>query len=113
MLRVVYAGLLVLIPLSSALFAQSVCPDSPPPYGLLRQDEDYRYLSNPTCRQDSWDHLKYVPLGSNRDRFITIGGEMREWYEGFRNAIWGLGTQDDNGYAPLCSRQNRGGNQDR
>jgi hypothetical protein len=66
-------------------------------YGLLRQDEDYRYLSNLTCRQDFWDR-KYVPLGSNENRFITVGGEVREWYEGFRNASWGLGTQDDNGY---------------
>jgi hypothetical protein len=98
MLRVDYAVLLALVPLSSALSAQLVCPDSPPPYGLLRQDEDYRYLSNPTCRQDIWDHLKYVPLGSNEDRSITVGGEVREWYEGFRNASWGLGTQDDNGY---------------
>jgi Alginate export len=98
MLRIAYAVLLALMPLSSALSAQSACPDSPPPYGLLRQDEDYRYLSNPTCRQDIWDHLKYVPLGSNEDRFITVGGEVREWCEGFRNASWGLGTQDDNGY---------------
>src|SRR6202140_2019737 len=98
MLRVAYAVLLALMPLSSPLSAQSVCPDSPPPYGLLRQDEDYRYLSNTTCRQDIWDHLKYLPLGSNEDRFITVGGEVRQWYEGFRNASWGLGTQDDNGY---------------
>jgi len=98
MLRVAYAVLLALMPLSSALSAQSVCPDRPPPYGLLRQDEDYRYLSKPTCRQDIWDHLKYVPLGSNEHRFITVGGEVREWYEGFRYANWGLGTQDDKGY---------------
>ncbi len=98
MLRVACTALLVLLPLSSAIFAQSVCPDSSQPFGLLRQGEDYRYLSNPTCRRDFWDHLKYVPLGSNEGRFITIGGEVREWYEGFHNASWGLGTQDDNGY---------------
>src|SRR5712671_1233443 len=87
-------GLSVLLPLSSRIFAQSTCPNSPPPYGLLRQDEDYRYLSNPTCRHDNWDRLKYVPLGASEDRYLTFGGEIREWYEGFRNASWGLGTQD-------------------
>jgi len=92
------AGLSVLLPLSSRIFAQSTCPNSPPPYGLLRQDEDYRYLSNPTCRHDYWDRLKYVPLGANEDRYLTFGGEIREWYEGFRNASWGLGTQDHDGY---------------
>src|SRR6266849_6725017 len=72
MVGVACAGLSVLLPLSSRIFAQSTCPNSPPPYGLLRQDEDYRYL--------------------------TFGGEIREWYEGFRNASWGLGTQDHDGY---------------
>src|SRR5712671_140279 len=88
------AGLRVLLSLSSRTFAQSACPGNPHPYTLLRQDEDYRYLSNPTCRHDNWDRLKYVPLGASEDRYLTFGGEIREWYEGFRNASWGLGTQD-------------------
>ncbi|HEY1401437.1 MAG TPA: hypothetical protein VF953_07590, partial [Terriglobales bacterium] len=71
MIRFLFAGLYVLLPLCSSVFAQSVCPDIPPPYGLLRQDEDYRYLSNPACGQEYWDRLKYVPLGSNEDRFLT------------------------------------------
>jgi len=41
MIRFLFAGLYVLLPLCSSVFAQSVCPDIPPPYGLLRQDEDY------------------------------------------------------------------------
>src|SRR5260370_5585813 len=92
------AGLSVLLPLSSRVFAQSPCPDNPQPYALLRQDEAYLYLGNPTCWQDDWDRLKYVPLARNEDRYLTFGGEIREWYEGFRNASWGVGTQDDNGY---------------
>src|SRR5882724_2687027 len=92
------AGLCVLLSLSSRIFAQSPCPATPQPYTLLRQDEDYRYLRNPTCRHDDWDGLKYIPLGANEDRYLTLGGEIREWYEGFRNASWGLGTQDHNGY---------------
>ncbi|HEY9226619.1 MAG TPA: alginate export family protein [Gemmatimonadaceae bacterium] len=44
------------------------------------------------------DALKYVRLGSNDARYLTIGGEAREWYEGFHNALWGIGPQDDNGY---------------
>ncbi|HEY4381441.1 MAG TPA: alginate export family protein [Acidobacteriaceae bacterium] len=98
MLRVAYVVLLAQMSLSGILFAQAICPVRPPPYGLLRQDEDYRFLRNPTCRRDNWDRFKYVPLGSNEDRFITVGGEVREWYEGFDNAIWGLGSQDDSGY---------------
>jgi hypothetical protein len=90
--------LLVLgFPRGITLQAQSKCPD-PPKYELLRQDEDYSYLRNDACKLDRWDFLKYVRLGSSDDSFLTVGGEAREWYQGFRNANWGLGPQDDNGY---------------
>jgi hypothetical protein len=81
--------------------SQSQCPD-PSEYQLLRQDEDYSYLRNEACRRDRWDPLKYIRLGSSDDKYLTIGGEAREWYEGFRNALWGIGPQDGNGY--LLSR---------
>jgi hypothetical protein len=80
-----------------SLQAQSTCPD-PPKYELLRQDEDYSYLRDDACKLDRWDSLKYVRLGSSGDSFLTIGGEARAWYEGFRNVDWGVGPQDDNGY---------------
>jgi hypothetical protein len=80
-----------------SLRAQSPCPN-PPEFELLRQDEDYSYLRNDACKRDRWDALKYVRLGSSGDSFLTIGGEAREWYEGFRNFLWGIGPQDNNGY---------------
>jgi len=87
---------------SDAGWGDCVCsdrlPPRPPKYELLRQDEDYRYLGNPTCRDDYWDRAKYVRLGSNADTFFTLGGEIREWYEGYRNASRGFGPQDTNGY---------------
>lgn len=85
------------VPGGLTLQAQSACP-SPPEYELLRQDEDYSYLRDPACKHDAWDSLKYLRLGRSDDEFLTIGGEVREWYEGFRNALWGGGPQDDNGY---------------
>jgi alginate export protein len=81
--------------------SQSKCPD-PPAYQPLRQDEDYSYLRNEDCKRDLWDPLKYIRLGSSDDKYLTIGGEAREWYEGFRNFLWGIGPQDGNGY--LLSR---------
>ena len=67
-------------------------------YALPRQDEDYSALRNPACRRDFWDRMKFITLDSKHDHYLTIGGEVREWYEGFRNANWGVGPQDDNGY---------------
>jgi hypothetical protein len=98
MTRFVSLGLFVLMLGGGTIFAQTDCPPRPPTYELLRQDEDYRYLGNPTCRHDYWDRAKYVRLGSNADTFFTLGGEIREWYEGYRNASRGFGPQDTNGY---------------
>jgi hypothetical protein len=97
MTRFVPSGLFVLVLAGDIVLAQTPCPDGPP-YELLRQDETYSYLSNPACGNDYWDPLKYVPLGSDTDTFFTLGGEIREWYEGYRNASWGSGPQDRNGY---------------
>jgi hypothetical protein len=98
MTRFVSFVLFVLMLGGGTVFAQTECPTRTPTYELLRQDEDYRYLGNPACRNDYWDRAKYVPLGSNADTFFTLGGEIREWYEGYRNASWGFGPQDTNGY---------------
>jgi hypothetical protein len=96
--RFVFSVLFVLVLAGSTRFCQTQCPTGPPAYALLRQDEDYSYLRNPACSNDYWDRLKYVQLGSNADTLFTLGGEIREWYEGYRNASWGYGTQDSNGY---------------
>jgi hypothetical protein len=79
------------------LRAQSPCPD-PPDYQVLRQDEDYSYLRDDACKLDRWDSVKYVRLGSRSDSYLTIGGEAREWYEGFRNYNWGLSPPKNNAY---------------
>jgi hypothetical protein len=98
MTRFVSSVLFVLVLFGDTVVAQTQCPTDPPAYELLRQDEDYRYLSNPACGNDYWDRLKYVQLRSDADTFFTLGGEIREWYEGYRNASWGYGPQDTNGY---------------
>ncbi|MCK1446755.1 alginate export family protein [Bradyrhizobium sp. 48] len=82
---------------SSSALADSICP-SPPPYALLRQDEDYSYLRDPGCKRDFLDPIKFISLSPQKDQYLTLGGEVREWYEGFRNANWGVGPQDRDGY---------------
>jgi len=98
MTRFVSSILFVLVLFGDTVVAQTQCPTGPPAYALLRHDEDYGYLRNPACSNDYWDRLKYVQFGSDGDTFFTFGGEIREWYEGYRNASWGYGPQDTNGY---------------
>src|ERR1700693_4334621 len=59
-------------------------------YTLLREDEDWSFLRNPNLRQDFWDPIKFIPLRrSNKDWYLTIGGEAREVWEQIGNDNWG------------------------
>lgn len=59
-------------------------------YNLLRNDEDWTFLRDPTLRQDLWDPIKYIPLRNRADDwYLTIGGEAREVWEQIGNDNWG------------------------
>jgi Alginate export len=62
---------------------------SPPPYKQLRYDEDYTYLQDPARRVDFFDPIKYVPFGTAEGRYLSVGGEVRPFFEFFRNEEWG------------------------
>jgi hypothetical protein len=74
--------------------AQSDQPAGPPPpdrtYKLLREDDDWTFLRDPSLRQDFWDPIKYIPLRYGaEDWYLTIGGEAREVWEQIGNDNWG------------------------
>src|SRR6202166_1980788 len=70
------------------LFAQA---DSTTPgrgYSLLRENEDWSFLSDSANRDDFWDPIKYIPLGTNGS-YVSLGGEVREAFEQVGNDNWG------------------------
>ena len=73
--------------------AQPANPSDPNPpdrnIKLLREDEDWSFLRDPSLRQDFWDQVKFIPLGSNGDWYMTISGEAREVWEQIGNDNWG------------------------
>ena len=98
------ALLAVLLLLASPCLAQSVPTQDPPAtsapqrpaYNLDRSEEDWQLLQHASQREDSWDPLKYIPLG--RDGwYLTLAGEIRPFYEIYHNYSWGAGPQDRNG----------------
>jgi hypothetical protein len=70
------AALVAAILMPSAAKADCKAPASP--YKPFRYDEDYRYLRDPACRTDFWDPIKYIPLGSDPNTYLSLGGELRE-----------------------------------
>jgi hypothetical protein len=68
---------------------------APPPYELLRQDEDYSYLRDPRRQTDFFDPVKFIPLDAEGTIYLTLGGEGRARYEYFRNGGWGTGLDRD------------------
>ena len=74
---------------------------TPPAYKLLRYEEDYSYLKDPSRRTDFWDPIKYIPLWGRDDWYLSIGGELRERYEFYHNQDAGAvpaNAQGNNGY---------------
>jgi len=66
-------------------------------YKLLRYDEDYSDLKDPSRRTDPLDFLKYIPLGGRDGAFLSLGGTARPRYESYHNPGFGLGpaSNDD------------------
>src|SRR5882672_6078986 len=79
--------------------AEDVASVPPPPsFKQLRYDENYAFLRDPQRRADYLDDIKFISFNTNGDRYLTLGGEIRERYEYYHNSLWGRGPQDDNGY---------------
>jgi hypothetical protein len=68
-----------------------------PQYQALRYEEDWTTLRDPSRRTDFWDPIKLIPL-SDGGSYLSFGGEGRIRFEALRNAGFGSGPQDGNGY---------------
>jgi hypothetical protein len=82
-MRIAFVWLAVWFGVASSAHAQSI-----PAYSLLRENEDWSFLKDKNLRQDIWDPLKYIRLGSD-EWYVTIGGEVREVFEQAGNDNWG------------------------
>jgi hypothetical protein len=61
----------------------------PRAYKLLRDQESWAWLRDPHAGTDPWDPVKYLRLGDRDDIYLTLGGETRQWVEGYGNELWG------------------------
>jgi hypothetical protein len=86
------AIILLVGPALIALQAQEIAPTPVPDrnYKLIRSDEDWSFLRDKTLRSDFWDPVKHIPMRkTEKDWFVTFGGEVRETWEQIGNDNWG------------------------
>lgn len=69
-----------------------------PAFKPLRYDEDWSALRDPQQRRAALDALKYIPLGRHANWYVSLGGEIRPYYENFQNEDWGAEPTDTNGF---------------
>lgn len=77
--------------------AQAAAPTAPA-YTVVRYDEDYSYLKDPSLRADPFDPIKYIPLTTDPAWYASLGGQIRDRYEYFNHNLFGAGPQDQDGY---------------
>ncbi|MGH7993585.1 MAG: alginate export family protein, partial [Limisphaerales bacterium] len=74
-------------------------PTVPPSYQILRFDEDYSNLANLANRTDWFDPIKNIPLRTNDPSwYLTLGGELRERFEGNYDPNFGIGGVGSDSY---------------
>ena len=94
-----------MIILPTAILADDVTaageiPAPPPPYNMLRFDENYSCLANPANRTDWFDSDQILSRCEPmiRPGILTFGGELRERFEGNYDPNFGIGGAGADSY---------------
>jgi hypothetical protein len=77
------------------LFALLLAQEGPPAYRPLRYEEDWSVLRDPAKRTDLFDPIKFIPLDGLGERWLTLGGTIREQLEIYREQDFGTGPEQD------------------
>ncbi len=64
----------------------------PPPFQLVRSDEDYSPRLSSVLPPEPY---KYLPLSEDGETYVSLGGEIRERYDVFDAPRFGIGAQSD------------------
>jgi hypothetical protein len=83
---VFWVALFLALPLCAQVQDESPAPVRT--YNLLRENDDWSFLADPSLRSDLWDPIKYIPLDCEAC-YVSLGGEIREAFEQVGNDNWG------------------------
>lgn len=83
-------------------FAQSI---EFPSFNILRAEQNYSFLTNiddRSYRKNLTQAIKYLPIGNNKEFYLTLGGELRPRVEHFTNRRWNA-NDDETFYSQRIS----------
>ena len=83
---VAWAALFLAPPLCAQVQDESRAPLRT--YNLLRENDDWSVLADPSLRYAFWDPIKYIPVGCEAC-YVGLGGEVRQVFEQVANDNWG------------------------
>ncbi len=69
-----------------------------PAFKPLRFDENYSFLKNDTIHDNWYKTMKFMPVSTSKNTYISFGGDVRFQYFYAKNENWGDGPQDSDGY---------------
>jgi hypothetical protein len=93
----VIGSLVFLQVLLLANIAAAQCQKERPKLQPLRYEEDWSLLSDPNCKKEAIDDIKYISLG-RKDWYLSLGGEIRYRYENYEDPGFGVGPETASGY---------------
>lgn len=72
-------------------------PPPAPTVQMISWMNDYTYMVDPAKRRkEPWEALSYIQLGENPGNFLSIGGEIREYYNYWQHVTLGVRDNDLN-----------------
>lgn len=63
-----------------------------------RWQENWSVLADPALQTDPLDALKYIPLSSDEQFYLSLGANLRERVQAFDAALFGTSSQKSNTY---------------
>lgn len=70
---------------------------TPSHFSFLRYDDHFSYLENEN-HEGLYYKMKYIPVGQNRENYLSTGGEVRYQYINTYNEKWGDDLNGSDGY---------------
>jgi hypothetical protein len=79
------------------LYLPAYCQPRPAFKGL-RFEEDYSFLKNDSGETNFYRKIKFVPLTRDKSVYFSVGGEIRQEFDAFRNEDWGIRNLRSNNF---------------